>query len=110
MNHDERKILAKLEYSIDLSGDIYIDILIDDYSETTISQFATLLSSIPTASFQLQTLAIAQEAFSKDGKTEELKLLISEVIKQQGIMNILENEGEADDKKDDPLIKPSDLM
>jgi len=68
MNDEEHKTLAKLEYSIDEDGEIYIDILIEDYSDETLIQFARLLSSIPTSKFQLQTLGIAQEAFSKDGR------------------------------------------
>jgi hypothetical protein len=109
MNDDERKTLAKLEYSIDSSGEIYIDILIEDYSESTINQFAALLSSLSMPTFQLQTLAIAQEAFTKDGKVDELKSLISQIIKKQGIANILDGMV-TDEEKDDPLIKPTDLM
>lgn len=110
MNNDERKTLAKLEYSIDASGEIYIDIVIEDYSTPTLNQFSILLASIPTVSFQLQTLGVAQEAFNRDGKVEELKYLISEIIKKQGVLNVLEESEETDIDSDDPLIKPTDLM
>jgi len=109
MINDNRKMLAKLEYSVDADGEIYIDICIEDYSTSTINQFALLLASIATPTFQLQTLAVAQEAFSRDGKTEELKMLIGEIIKKQGTLDLLEDE-ETDIETDDPLIKPSDLM
>lgn len=109
MINDDRKTLAKLEYSVDADGEIYIDISIEDYSLSTINQFALLLASIATPSFQLQTLAVAQEAFSRDGKNEELKILIGEIIKKQGVLDLLED-SEADIDEDDPLIKPSDLM
>lgn len=109
MINDDRKTLAKLEYSVDADGEIYIDISIEDYSLSTINQFALLLASIATPSFQLQTLAVAQEAFSRDGKNEELKILIGEIIKKQGVLDLLED-SETDIDEDDPLIKPSDLM
>ena len=109
MINDDRKTLAKLEYSVDADGEIYIDISIEDYSLSTINQFALLLASTATPSFQLQTLAVAQEAFSRDGKNEELKILIGEIIKKQGVLDLLED-SETDIDEDDPLIKPSDLM
>lgn len=110
INNDDRKTLAKLEYSIDADGEIYIDIVIEDYSTPTINQFAALLASIPTVSFQLQTLGIAQEAFTRDGKIDELKYLIAEIIKKQGVLNLLEESEETDAELDDPLIKPTDLI
>jgi hypothetical protein len=114
MNDEEHKTLAKLEYSIDEDGEIYIDILIEDYSDETLIQFARLLSSIPTSKFQLQTLGIAQEAFSKDGRLEELKILVSEIVKLQGFNKILDyletKDTTINEEKDNPLIKPSDLM
>lgn len=108
MINDERKTLAKLEYAIDASGEIYIDISIEDYSKSTISQFALLLASIPTSTFQIQTLEIANEAFTRDGKLDQLKLLIAEVIKRQSFLE-LKKDSETD-IDDDPLIHPTDLM
>lgn len=108
MNED-RKTLAKLEYSIDADGEIYIDILIEDYSTATITQFGVLLASISSSSFQIQTLNVAQEAFSRDGKVDELKFLLREMIKRQAIITLSE-EISTDDDIDDPLIKPTDLM
>lgn len=109
MSDDNRKTLAKLEYSIDADGEIYIDILIDDYSSETITQFGVLLASISSASFQIQTLNVAQEAFSRDGRVDELKLLLREIIKRQASIKLLEEDSDADNA-DDPLIKPTDLM
>lgn len=108
-NNDDRKILAKLEYLVDANGEIYIDILIDDYSTDTLNQFALLLASISTTSFQLQTLSVTQEAFTRDGKIEELKLLVAEMLKKQVVLH-MEEETETDTNVDDPLIQPSDLI
>ena len=111
---DERKTVAKLEYAVDQSGEIYIDIAIDDYSEQTIKNFGLLLASIPTPTFEIQTLRLVQEAFTKDEKLEELKLLISEVVTKKASFTTNEiEEVEADTKHngdDDPLIQPTDLI
>lgn len=107
MNEQQRKTLAKLEYSVDASGEIYIDIAIEDYQENTIDKFALLLASIPIPSFQLQTLEVAQEAFSRDGRTKELERLVTEILKTQKLVSRYE---ESEDDRDEPLISPTDLI
>lgn len=111
---DERKTLAKLEYAIDQSGEIYIDIAIDDYSEETVKNFGLLLASIPTPSFEIQTLKLVQEAFTQEEKLEELKFLISEVLAKKASFGLdITEEIETDSEKggeNDPLIQPTDLI
>lgn len=108
MINDERKTLARLEYAVDASGEIYIDISIEDYTKSTLNKFALLLASIPTTTFQIQTLEVVQEAFTRDGQLEELKSLISEIIRRQAYLEqIKDSEADIDD---DPLINPTDLM
>ena len=109
----ERKEKAKLAYSIDTNGEIFIDIDIVDYSEATIKQFSSLLASIPETSFQVQTLAIIQEAFIKDEKTEEFTQLVQSILLNQAnhmLMNEKEKEEYKQERKDSPLIKPSDII
>ena len=108
MRDGERKTLAKLEYSVDVSGEIYIDIAIEDYSEKTIDKFALLIASVQTTNFQLQTLAVAQEAFTRDGKNNELERLISEILRTQKFQSSYNEESE--DDRDKPLISPTDLI
>ena len=120
---DEMNTLASLQYRIDASGEIFIDITLDDYSEEIIKKFATLLASITTTSFQVQTLKVAQEAFIEDGRKSELFMLVQEMIQKQKILDQLsEKEQDQDNEEDysnkerkgseddDPLIKPTDLM
>lgn len=112
---DERNTLASLQYSIDESGEIYIDITLEDYSEEIIKKFGTLLASVSTTSFQVQTLKVAQDAFMSDDKQKELFLLIQEVLAKQKLFNSLEESTEQDTsgesrEHNDPLIKPTDLM
>lgn len=120
---DEKNTLASLQYRIDASGEIFIDITLDDYSEEIIKKFATLLASITTTSFQVQTLKVAQEAFIEDGRKSELFMLVQEMIQKQKILDQLsEKEQDQDNEEDysnkerkgseddDPLIKPTDLM
>lgn len=110
---DERNTLASLQYSIDSSGEIYIDIALEDYSEEIIKKFAVLLASISTASFQVQTLKVAQDAFLADGRQKEMFILVKEMLGKQKIFNRLDEEEKVEkeeNNQDDPLIKPTDLM
>ena len=110
---DERNTLASLQYSIDASGEIYIDIALEDYSEEIIKKFAVLLASISTTSFQVQTLKVAQDAFLADGRQKEMFMLVKEMLEKQRIFNKLDEEEKVEkeeNNQDDPLIKPTDLM
>jgi len=110
---DERSTLASLQYSIDASGEIYIDITLEDYSEEIIKKFAVLLASISTTSFQVQTLKVAQDAFLADGRQKEMFMLVKEMLEKQRIFNKLDVEEKVEkeeNNQDDPLIKPTDLM
>ena len=110
---DERSTLASLQYSIDASGEIYIDIALEDYSEEIIKKFAVLLASISTTSFQVQTLKVAQDAFLADGRQKEMFMLVKEMLEKQRVCNKLDEEEKVEkeeNNQDDPLIKPTDLM
>ncbi len=111
---DERSTLASLQYSIDASGEIYIDIALEDYSEEIIKKFATLLASIQTVSFQVQTLKVAQDAFLADGRQKEMFMLVKEMLEKQKIFDQIDEEEtikkKEESNKEDPLIKPTDLM
>ena len=110
---DERSTLASLQYSIDASGEIYIDIALEDYSEEIIKKFAVLLASISTTSFQVQTLKVAQDAFLADGRQKEMFMLVKEMLEKQRVFNKLDEEEKVEkeeNNQDDPLIKPTDLM
>ena len=111
---DERSTLASLQYSIDASGEIYIDIALEDYSEEIIKKFAVLLASISTTSFQVQTLKVAQDAFFADGRQKEMFMLVKEILEKQKIFDQIDEEETIEKKeksnKEDPLIKPTDLM
>lgn len=111
MTNEEKTVLATLQYSIHEDGEIYIDISLDDYSDFTLSKFALLLASLSSTSFQLQTMQVAQEGFARDGKTTELQKLITQILANEKIFsNINESNKGEESKKDDPLIKPTDLM
>lgn len=110
---DERSTLASLQYTIDANGEIYIDIALEDYSEEIIKKFAVLLASISTASFQVQTLKVAQDAFLADGRQKEMFVLVKEMLEKQKVFNKLDEEKEVEKEENDqdnPLIKPTDLM
>lgn len=110
---DERSTLASLQYSIDASGEIYIDIALEDYSEEIIKKFAVLLASISTTSFQGQTLKVAQDAFLADDRQKEMFMLVKEMLEKQRVFNKLDEEEKVEkeeNNQDDPLIKPTDLM
>lgn len=100
-------------YAVDGDGEFKVDINISDYDSETIGYLSTLIASIPSAQFQVQTINIVKEAFTKDEKVSELETLIASVIlKSETLLEGLKKVNKQDDKggADEPCIKPSDML
>jgi hypothetical protein len=112
---DETKIV--ICYSIDKENGCTVDINIADYEEDTIKDLATLLASIPSMQFQVQTMSIVKEAFLNDGKRRELESLITSVLDKSEdlLLKMSKNNDEDSNEKgkgepNEPCIKPSDIL
>lgn len=110
MSDDSKKI--SVSYNVDNNGEYTVDIDILDYSSETISQLATLLASIPTVQFQVQTMNIVKQAFITEDRTKELESLIASVLlKSENILESLKKESRKEEKEsEEPCIKPSDIL
>tara|TARA_Y100001973_G_C5202978_1_gene339230 strand:- start:976 stop:1308 length:333 start_codon:yes stop_codon:yes gene_type:complete len=110
MTDDSKKI--SVSYNVDNNGEYTVDIDILDYSTETIDQLATLLASIPSVQFQVQTMNIVKQAFITEERTKELESLIASVLlKSENILESLKKESRKEDKEpDEPCIKPSDIL
>ena len=110
---DKREDVIKIIYAATKDGELYIDIQMEDYSEETISRLSSLYASIPTDSFQNQSVQIIKEAFHQDGQDELFLKFLTESLLKQEIYNskdVVNSVGEEPKTgKEEPLIKPSDL-
>lgn len=114
---NKREDVIRIVYTATKDGELYIDIEMEDYSEETVSQLSSLYSSIPTEGFQSQSVQIIKEAFHQDGHDELfIKFLAEILLKQNAYQKQLidsdmvdSTEEEPRKKKEEPLIKPSDL-
>ena len=109
-NKEDRVVIC---YTVDKDGEFKVDINISDYDRETIDYLATLIASIPSHQFQLQTINIVKDAFTKDEKVSELETLIASVIlKSETLLESLQKSNKEDNKggTDRPCIKPSDML
>ena len=116
LNKQTKEDRVVICYTVDKDGEFKVDIHISDYDRETIDYLSTLIASIPSAQFQVQTINIVKDAFTKDEKVSELETLIASVIlKSETLLESLQkaNEANKEDGKggtDEPCIKPSDML
>ena len=120
MFDNDRQIDSTVLFTMSKSGELFIDIDIEDYSDDSIKNFAKLVSSLGTLQLQLETAQIASSGII-ESIPEQLDLFISEItrrttkrIEREERLAILESqdseEEDQDGKDDKPCIKPSDLL
>ena len=109
---DERTNFASVSYSVDQSGEFYIDVQIEDYSNETLSKLSLLVASIGTDAFDAQTLEILRAAFEQDGKSTEFTSFMTQLLLRQTILSHGKDtlEFNEESNKDKPIIKPTDLL
>lgn len=104
---------ATIAYNVENSGDITIDIEIEDFSKDTIERFAVLFASISSLDFQTQAVEMIKEVFESKEKIKEfqefadLVFAHSVAIAKSEQSYIQKTEG---DKDDVPVIQPKDLL
>tara|TARA_R100000908_G_C3631851_1_gene72312 strand:+ start:174 stop:527 length:354 start_codon:yes stop_codon:yes gene_type:complete len=115
----EEKDIVIITYRIDSEGEFFVDAILADYEPVTLERLSSLLASIPTVGFQVQTMAIIKNAFLEEGKDKELETLLSSVLlKSENFAKALEEKAkklsedkeDGEDEEDEPCIKPSDML
>lgn len=116
VNKNKKEDRVIICYTVDGDGEYKVDINISDYEPETIDYLSTLIAMIPSAQFQVQTVNIVKDAFTKEEKVSELETLIASVIvKSETLLEGLQKESKKDkqdkeEKDDEPCIKPSDML
>ena len=109
----EKNTIICVSYRVDEDGEYFVDVDINDYEPQTLKQLGTLLASIPSTQFQIQTINIVKDAFLAEGKSKELETLIADVIvRSELLVEALEKKAKegAKESKNEPCIKPSDML
>ena len=111
---EEPKDVVTIIYRVDEEGEFFVDALLSDYEAETIENLSTLIASIPTMKFQIQTVNIIKNAFLEEGKEKQLETLLSSVLlKSEQFAKTIESrmkEENEDSVEDEPCIKPSDML
>jgi|TARA_B100001094_G_scaffold107687_2_gene103674 hypothetical protein len=120
LNDDRQQADSTILFTMSRSGELYIDIDIEDYGDESIKNFAKLVSSLGTLQLQLEAAQIASSGIM-ESIPDQLELFISEITRrttkrlerdeQLALQEAQELEEEDKDGKDNkPCIKPSDLL
>ena len=101
-------ILASVRYSVKRnSPNVIIDIDLEDYNETSASAVCTILDVLCEDFCYAETINMIRVALIQDNQ-EDLLLKIFTHISQEARDKILKTYKES--KKDEPCIKPSDML
>jgi len=104
---DETPVVTSITYSIDNTGEMFVDINIDDFDDESIDGLAQLISVISTVKCQLITIEMIKQAFSEEGKIAEYIGLISKIASNTASYT---EELKQQDSSEEPCIKPSDMF
>ena len=102
---------SQLIFSMKDDGELYIDINIEDESDDSIKYFAKLISALGTMQLQIEALQIASNGII-DTMPEKIDLFLIEITKIASKKLSKEDADlpKVEGKKDEPCIKPSDLI
>jgi len=111
MRTNDKDFSSQIVFSMRDDGELYIDIDIEDYSDDSIKDFAKLISALGTLQLQLETVQIASSGIMET-IPEQIDLFLTEItrIASKKLSKEDIDPLEVDGKKDEPCIKPSDLI
>ena len=111
MPTNNKEFSSQVVFSMRGDGELYIDIDIEDYSDDSIKNFAKLISALGTLQLQLETVQIASSGIIET-LPEKIDLFLTEItrIASKKLSKEDIDPPEVDGKKDEPCIKPSDLI
>lgn len=107
MEEDE-EVLSSITYYMKPDGSgPYINIQLSDYDDDSAVSLCELLNTLAQESCYVETIDMIRSSLIKDGQ-EELLIKIFTHIKRQVKDKILQ--GNRENLKDEPCIKPSDMV
>ena len=81
LNDDRQQVDSTILFTMSRSGELYIDIDIEDYGDESIKNFAKLVSSLGTLQLQLEAAQIASSGIM-ESIPDQLELFISEITRR----------------------------
>jgi len=103
---EEPNILSAIMFSIDDNGEVFVDINIGDQEKESIKSLSSVLTAVASPEMPVTVLDMIKNSLIKDGKTEEYICFITDYMLQTD--NLLKEYGV--EVKDEPYIKPSDMI
>jgi len=103
-------ISSRIVFSMSEDGELFMDINLEDYSDTSIDNFAKMISSLGTIQLQLEALEMATSGLMESipNKVDPFLTKVTELTTDN-----FKNESSSIFKKgqeEEPCIKPSDLF
>jgi hypothetical protein len=105
---NETPVVASITYSIDNTGEMFVDVNMEDFNDQSINGLSTIISMISTVKCTLITLEMIKNAFAEEGKFEEYLDLITQVTLKNEVAAVSDKNNESN--KEEPYIKPSDML
>ena len=109
MSTFDREIDSTITFAMSNSGELYIDIDIEEHTDNAIKNFAKLISSLGTIQLQLEAAQIASSGLIET-MPEKFDLFISEITKRATDKLETDSSYDEDGQDNKPCIKPSDLL
>lgn len=106
--NEEPSLLSAITYSIDESGEMFIDVTISEFDEENIKHLANLLVTIASPKCHLTTMEMLKNNFDEAKEKEYFDKLVNIVVSQQ----LLSASKELLSRKEseEPCIKPSEML
>ena len=111
-NEDKDELLTAITYSIDQSGEIFIDITISSFEDEVIEKLSELVCTISSDKCYIATTQMIKENMEQEGEIEKLEKLLALIIKNKIVIagqQLLEN-NDARIESEEPCIQPSDML
>lgn len=98
---------AALLIHINSSGEIVVDVRINDESQESLQYLATILACLTGSAFQIQVLHIIRDQFFSSNKHELYSDLIIKIVELVGLEEFMES---TEENSEGPCINPSDTL
>jgi len=118
-DEDLDEAAVSITYYVKESGDdVFLDIFIKNYEDSTISKISKILSGLSSLRLSVETMAMIKDSLSETEDEEVFVQIVNNVMRQtEDETQILEKlasrvkEAAGDRKKEDqPWIKPSEII
>ena len=102
----EPEILSAITFSIDETGEVFVDIRLDRDDKESLISLSTVLSTISAPESPSTVLEMIKSSLIANGKTDEYIIFITDfLVRTEALI-----EGIEERVKEEPCINPSDMI